>query len=291
MRGMALVSFGNFDFNTESHELRRNGEGVKLQSQPAQVLRLLLEARGELVTREALRNAIWADGTIVDFDRNINFCISQIRSALGDSADSPRFIRTLPKRGYQFIAPMRSAEPEAGASPADPPPAHPVPSQTPLNRRSIAVASVSAVAAGAALLYGLWKPGIEDQRIAVARFDNETGDSKLDRLVDSLTDLLTAELAAALPPPFAVIGNASILRGPREHRDISQIATALRARYVILGQLQQAGPALQVLAHLIRMPEQTHVSVGRFAPALDNPGVTARGIVEKFKGRLTSLGK
>ena len=100
--------FGPFTFETTTRELRRDGEIVKLQSQPAQVLAVLIEHAGEIVTRDALRAAIWGDDTFVDFDKGLNFAIAQVRTALGDSADSPTYIRTFPKRGYQFIAAVES---------------------------------------------------------------------------------------------------------------------------------------------------------------------------------------
>src|SRR5215475_10647072 len=103
---MPRVRFGLFHFNSDTGELLRNGHLVHLQAQPAKTLALLISARGELVTREMLRDALWNDGTSVDFDRSLNFAIAQVRTALGDSAESPTFIRTLPRRGYQFIAPV-----------------------------------------------------------------------------------------------------------------------------------------------------------------------------------------
>src|SRR3954468_14734341 len=103
---MSRLRFGLFEFDNETRELTRQGVGVHLQAQPAQVLSCLLSHAGEVVSRESLRQEVWKDGTFVDFDRGLNFCVAQIRSALGDSAESPRFIKTLPKRGYQFIAPV-----------------------------------------------------------------------------------------------------------------------------------------------------------------------------------------
>src|SRR2546430_2687231 len=102
MNGNGRVRFGIFDFDPETRELRREGQTVRLQAQPAQVLEVLLQHAGEVVSRDTLRLAIWGTETFVDFDRGLNFCIAQIRAALGDSADSPRFIRTVPKKGYQF---------------------------------------------------------------------------------------------------------------------------------------------------------------------------------------------
>lgn len=100
--------FGAFDLDVRAGELRRDGAAVKLQPQPFRVLALLVARAGELVTREELKKALWGDETYVDFERGLNFCINQVRAALGDSADSPRFIQTLPRRGYRFVAPVGS---------------------------------------------------------------------------------------------------------------------------------------------------------------------------------------
>ena len=100
------IRFGLFELDPATGDLRREGRPVRLQPQPARVLALLTSRPGEVVTREELRQEIWNDGTFVDFERGLNFCISQIRTALNDSADSPRFIETLPRRGYRFIAPV-----------------------------------------------------------------------------------------------------------------------------------------------------------------------------------------
>ena len=103
---MTRVRFGVFEFDADTSELRRDGVSVRLQPQPARVLALLLARAGELVTRDELRQKVWGDETFVDFERGLNFAVAQIRSALGDSASSPRFIETVPRRGYRFIAPV-----------------------------------------------------------------------------------------------------------------------------------------------------------------------------------------
>ena len=92
--------FGLFEFDTATRELRREGVLVRLQSQPAQVLSCLIEQDGQVVSRESLRETVWGTGTFVDFERGLNFCIAQIRSALNDDSTSPRYVRTVPKRGY-----------------------------------------------------------------------------------------------------------------------------------------------------------------------------------------------
>jgi DNA-binding winged helix-turn-helix (wHTH) protein len=97
------VRFDDFELDRHTLELRKAGEPVKLQQQPARVLAILTEHAGDLVSRETLRAAIWGDDTFVDFDRGLNYCINQIRAALGDTADAPRYLETLRGRGYRFI--------------------------------------------------------------------------------------------------------------------------------------------------------------------------------------------
>src|SRR6185295_13963083 len=100
----AIMKFAEFELALKSGELRRNGDVIRLQPQPFKVLVFLASHAGQTVTRQELQQAVWADETFVDFEHGLNFCIKQIRSALGDSAQSPRLIETLPRRGYRFIA-------------------------------------------------------------------------------------------------------------------------------------------------------------------------------------------
>src|SRR5687767_1606865 len=109
------VRFGPFAFNSAAGELQKYGVVVRLQPQPARVLAFLLSRAGDVVSRDELRQRIWPEGTYVDFERGLNFAIAHIRSTLGDSADKPLYIETLPRRGYRFIAPIVATTP-------DPPP-------------------------------------------------------------------------------------------------------------------------------------------------------------------------
>src|SRR5207237_10602456 len=114
------VHFGVFELDLSVGELRKNGAKLRLQSQPFQVLALLLERAGEVVTREELQQKLWPSDTFVDFDHSLNTAVNKIREALGDSASSPRFVETLARRGYRFIAPVHGAQAlSAGASDAD----------------------------------------------------------------------------------------------------------------------------------------------------------------------------
>src|SRR5258707_10159888 len=100
------IRFGAFHLNAATGELQRSGIPIKLRMQAVQVLLMLTERAGQVVTREEIRERLWVKDTFVDFERGINFCINQIRATLGDSAEQPRFVETLPKRGYRFIAPV-----------------------------------------------------------------------------------------------------------------------------------------------------------------------------------------
>src|SRR5690348_14169998 len=102
------LHFGAFEVDLRSGELRKYGLRIKLQDQPFQVLALLLERNGEVVSREELRQKLWAADTFVDFDVGLNSAIKRLRDALGDTAEKPRFIETLPRRGYRFVAPIEN---------------------------------------------------------------------------------------------------------------------------------------------------------------------------------------
>src|SRR5215469_12270944 len=105
-----ILRFGTFEVDLRAGELRKQGKRIKLQEQPFHVLTVLLQKPGEVVTREELRNHNWSPDTFVDFDNSLNTAINKLREALGDSADNPRFIETLPRRGYRFIAPVSSVQ-------------------------------------------------------------------------------------------------------------------------------------------------------------------------------------
>ena len=114
---MTVLRFGPFELHLTSAELRRHGDLVKLPPQPLKVLEALVKRGGEVVTREEIRQQVWHGDTYVDFDQGLNFCIRQIREALGDNADSPQYVETLPKRGYRFVAPVGSADTEKAELP------------------------------------------------------------------------------------------------------------------------------------------------------------------------------
>src|SRR6185436_20072695 len=107
----AILRFGAFELRTDPAELRLNGDPIKLPPQPLKVLELLARRSGEVVTRNEIREHVWHGDTFVDFEQGLNFCIRQIRETLGDTADAPRFIETLPRRGYRFLMPVTGSDP------------------------------------------------------------------------------------------------------------------------------------------------------------------------------------
>src|SRR5262245_18274704 len=109
----ATLRFGTFEINSTAGELRHHGDVVKLAPQPLRVLDLLARRSGEVVTRNEIRDHVWSGDTFVDFEQGLNFCIRQIREALGDRADAPRFVETIPRRGYRFLMPVNTEAPQA----------------------------------------------------------------------------------------------------------------------------------------------------------------------------------
>src|SRR5262244_290137 len=114
MSAPEVFRFGTFELHTGPGELRQHGDLVKLAPQPLKVLELLVRRNGQLLTRNEIREHVWCTDTFVDFEQGLNFCIRQIRETLGDAADKPRFIETLPRRGYRFLMPVKTV---AGGQP------------------------------------------------------------------------------------------------------------------------------------------------------------------------------
>lgn len=261
--------FGLFEFDAATLELRREGALVRLQLQPSQVLACLVERADQVVSRDDLHKVVWGNETFVDFERGLNFCISQIRSALKDDSADPTYIRTVPKRGYQFIAPVQNIPtqvPESLKKEAE--------SHSPFTARIAALAfALIALVTLAFLAYRFRsvQSATQPPILAVLRFDNETGDPGITSFSDALTDNVVEQLTSQSSGRYRVIGNAQILRLPREQRDLKAIAHSLNARYVVIGQVQSNGAQVRILAHLIRLPDQTHIWVARMDRTLEDP--------------------
>ncbi len=293
---MSPVTFGVFVFDPASGALMREGSPVRLQPQPARVLAILVSRAGEVVSREELRQLIWNDGTFVDFERGLNFCIAQIRAALRDSADSPRFIETIPRRGYRFVAPVRLVtDPVSAPAPVIEIDAHTLQ----VGRRkpwmaAIAIGILAVTTAG--LVVGTWRVaagGDRRSRIAVVPFDNETGLDDFDAIARGVADATVARLATPeRVQRLAVIGNAAELYQPRAFRDLRRIGSALHADYVVLAQMKRDASRVRLIAHLIRVSDETHLwanTYDRAAFTLDVQEEIAESIASAVVERLRIL--
>src|SRR5262245_16849738 len=202
------LSFGVFEVDLRAGELRKHGLRVRLQQQPFQVLAMLLARPGDVVTREELQRTLWSADTFVDFDHGLNKAINKVREALGDSADTPRFVETVARRGYRFLADVRMAD--AGTAPTDPsavvisgPPVTPVDAHTePTGSRAdsqVAAAArprtISASLAVVALVsLAFWRlhspadarPAIRS--LAVLPLESLSSDQSQDYFADGMTD-------------------------------------------------------------------------------------------------------
>lgn len=251
--------FGTFEFDAESGQLRKHGRPVALERQPALVLGVLLARAGQLVSRDELRERVWGSGTHVDFDRGLAYCLSQIRGALGDRGDNPRFVQTFPKRGYTLIAPVTVAP---AAVTVTEPPEVPVASARIRASRAWAPAAVSlTLILLVAWFFGGRRPA--PVLVAVSVFDNETGAAEHDRPVAALSDLVVSNLANLAPDRLAVIGNAQVLRQPRNIRNLKAVAAGTQADYVLLGQLQRGEQGLRFITHVIRLSDMAHLKANR----------------------------
>ncbi len=187
------VRFGPFEADLRGGLLRKHGIRIKLQDQPFQILALLLERSGEVVTREEIQKRLWGDDTFVDFERGLNKAVNRLREALADSAETPKYIETLPKRGYRFLAPIEKVGAAVPATAPAPSPSWPF--------RWYWVAGL--VGIGAALFfYGTRRHHLaEPDTVVLADFDNRTGDPAFDHTLKQALaiDLAESSTVRALP--------------------------------------------------------------------------------------------
>ena len=235
---------------------------VPLEPKPARALTLLIARAGELVTRDELRAHLWDAGTHVDFDRALAYCIGQVRQALGDSAENPRFVQTVPRRGFRFLLPV-----VADAQRAESGTAEPSENAQPLPKRSryllLAAATVGVVLAIVAWTVAQGRSTTRFPIVAVALFDNETGNAAFDRPLSRMTDVVVERLTALGADRVGVVGNHALLRQPRPGRDLEAIERDIDAAYVVLVQLQTRAPDLSLLLQLIRLGDGVHIWVRR----------------------------
>jgi len=240
---------------------------LRLRGQPLDVLEAVVERPGEVVTREDLRRRLWPDGTTVDFDHSLNTAVNKLRDVLRDSVHEPRFIETLPRVGYRFLAPVEWRAPGPGEETATPPDASPSTTGPPGAERppggrrpgraaAIAVALVAVTAAAWRLSSP--RPGPGRTMIAVLPFDNLSGDPELEYLSDGFTEEILTVLGKQ-GGGLGVIGRTSVMRYKRTKEPIDAIGRSLGVEYVVEGSIRREVAGFRVSAQLIRVRDQTHV--------------------------------
>lgn len=245
-----MLRFGIFEMDLNSGELRRNGLIVRLPPQPYQVLRLLLQHAGKVVDREEIRKEIWGD-TIVDFDRSLNVCITQIRTALNDDAESPRFVQTLPRRGYRFLAEVE----RLGPPPPDPPRNSRRPRATVF---AVGIAIIALAITLAAIGYRLAHPPQSALRIAVLPFD--TVALSADNVqTEGLFDELLTRLGGIQPDRLQVIGRRSAMIFRSDPKPLREIGAQLKVDYIVESTASMEGSHLRVAARLLKAESETLV--------------------------------
>jgi TolB-like protein/DNA-binding winged helix-turn-helix (wHTH) protein/Flp pilus assembly protein TadD len=270
----ARVRFGVFEVDLRTGELRKGGSKVRLQEQPFQVLALLLERRGDTVTRDEMRNRLWNADTFVDFDHGLNKAINKIRETLGDSAASPRFIETVARRGYRFIADVAVVE-EARADTSEAPTGDSVPEerqasdslakpglrQRPAWRLTSTLAGLALTLASLGLL--VWalefrgRPSAAIRSLAVLPLENLSGDASQEYFADGMTDELIATLGQI--SALRVISRTSVMPYKRVRKPLPEIARELNVDAVVEGTVMRSGGQVRITAQLIEARADKHV--------------------------------
>ena len=223
-RGQDLFRFGRFELDVRAAELRKDGIRIRLQGQPFDVLVMLLQRPGKVLTREELRRQLWPEGTFVDFEHGLNAAVKRLRAALGDNAERPRFVETLHRRGYRFIGPL------------EPPPASPV-------------GDASRVGGN----------GSRKRRLAVLPFATLSGSADHDYFTEGLREEMITQLGRLCAGRLGVIGRTSstlIQRTATQSRDVGQ---ALLVDFVVEGHVRREGDRVRITVQLVETRGETQI--------------------------------
>jgi TolB-like protein/DNA-binding winged helix-turn-helix (wHTH) protein/tetratricopeptide (TPR) repeat protein len=279
--------FGQFEVDRRTGELRKQGIRLRLRGRPVDILLALVARPGELVTRDELRARLWPADTYVDFDHGLHSAMNRLRDSLGDSADNPRFIETLPRKGYRFIAPVtavgadpvkaplqrgtvpvavtpptptpqspRSSEPAdvAAAAPIPPPPTH---APADARRRPgligivLTVAALLVVSLLVSTLTGGGERPADPMTIVVVPFDNLSGDPTQEYFSDGFTEEMIAELGMIGPDRLAVIGRTTSMLYKGARKSIGDIGREVGAEYLLSGSVRRGDSRLRITAQLV----------------------------------------
>jgi TolB-like protein/DNA-binding winged helix-turn-helix (wHTH) protein/Tfp pilus assembly protein PilF len=249
-----IVRFGVFQLDLKARELHKAGIKVKLQDQPFRVLALLIDRAGQVVTREELQQKVWPTDVYVAFDQGLNNAIKKVRDALGDSAESPRFIETVARHGYRFVAPL---SPVPG-SPSKPP--------FRFGFRSLRNPWIAVMAAFffAALAYWAWQGAAMRARtpsekviLAVLPFDNLSHDADQEYFSDGLTEEMITQLGKLNPERLTVIARGSVAKYKDSRLAVNEIGRELHADYLVQGSVRRASDRVRISVQLIQVRDQT----------------------------------
>ena len=282
-----LIRFATFEVDFKSGELRKNGLRIKLQEQPLRALAMLVENPGKVVPREELRQALWSADTFVDFEHGLNKAINKIREALGDTPENPRFIETLPRHGYRFIAHVETVvsgvealqpsittpPPVSGAAIDDPRPSCETETGGTVRRHSVrsrtALAAGFIVAALVAILVFFNVAGLRDrllsryaappkiQSIAVLPLENLSRDSEQEYFADGMTDEIITNLAKIRS--LRVISRTSVMQYKGAKKPLAQIARELNVDAVVEGSVLRSENRVRITAQLIQAKPEKHL--------------------------------
>jgi TolB-like protein/DNA-binding winged helix-turn-helix (wHTH) protein/tetratricopeptide (TPR) repeat protein len=265
-----VLRFDAFEADVQTGELRKQGQRIRLQDQPFQLLVMLLEAPGQVVTRDELRGKLWPQ-TTVDFDHGLNKAISKIREALGDSPEHPRFVETVARRGYRFLADVAVVGGGRAKTVPDDPAYEGFPAFSPalptthqkarpgyLVRLLFGVGLAFAVASAISWVFYheiYFSPAIRS--LAVLPLENVSGDSSQDYFADGMTDALITRLAQI--STLRMISRTSVMTYKNVHRPLAEIARDLNVDAVIEGSVLRAGERIRVTAQLIDARNEKHI--------------------------------
>jgi TolB-like protein/DNA-binding winged helix-turn-helix (wHTH) protein len=278
-----LVRFGTFELNVRTGELVSIGTAdveagsakVLLRQQPSQILRILVERQGNIVTRQEIKQILWPDDTVVEFDRSINVAMAILRKALADDADHPKYIETLTGRGYRLIAPVEWQLSQTAAQGLLGPLTETLPRiEGQISEREPRAPKywlkAAVVGASAVLLvvvgFASWRrfrdatPSSSQKiRLAVLPFANLTGDPNQEYLADGLTEEMISQLGRLNPEQLGVIARTSVMGYKHKDLRLDQIGRDLSVQYVLENSLRESGDHLRLTAQLIQVKDQTHL--------------------------------
>src|SRR5438105_6263890 len=237
-----MKKFGSFEMDERARELRKGGIRIRLQDQPFEILALMLERPGDIVTRDELRQRLWPAGTFVDFEHSLNAAVKRLRAALGDTADNPRFVETLHKRGYRFIAPIESDFAPAGATSDK--------SRENGGRRTTSVVP---------LTIGKAPREAGTLRLVVLPFANMGNDPTQEYFSDGLTEEMITQIGRLCPGKLGVLARSSSMRFKRASKSAGEIGRELAVDYLLEGSVRHEGNLVRTAAQLIDARTEVHL--------------------------------